>query len=177
MDTHQDILNNLNTKYVLLKNDSKDNNPYFIIDKTRKTMVMINDPIINKDALIRKMIDKNVEIFYHSDGLPTPTQVPFPISSVPNTIQIFIKKIYDKQGEETGAIISAMTSSKVDINEKKKIEKIIENYAFDVLYPNEGLSIYSNIYSDTVSITIIKDINDIPSQDISVWKKAELYEW
>lgn len=58
-----------------------------------------------------------------------------------------------------------------------QIEKIIENYAFDVLYPNQGLNIYSDIHSDTVSITIIKGINNIRSQDISVWKETELYEW
>jgi len=49
----------------------------------------------------------------------------------------------------------------------------MEHYAFQVLYPREGLNIYSSIHNDTVSISVIRNINNLPSED----DEKELYNW
>jgi hypothetical protein len=139
MEIHNDILNNINNRYVLLKKD-KD---FVIIDKSKKSMVIINDPIIDKEKLIKTMIEKGVEVYDSPEKLPQPSEIPFSGKDIPTSFKLFIKKIHDKDGKETGAIISALTNKMLDINEKRRIERIMEDYAFTVLYPNEGLNIYS----------------------------------
>ena len=64
----------------------------------------------------------------------------------------------------------------VNYEQKRKIETLIEHYAFTVLYPDEGLNLYTDIHSDTVSMVIIKGINNIPSKNID-GKETNLYDW
>lgn len=172
MEIHNDILNNINSRYVLLKKDIG----FIIIDKTKKSMVIINDPIIDKEKLIQTMIEKGVEVYDNPNKLPQPSEIPFNGKDIPTAFKLFIKKIHDKDGKETGAIISALTNHMIDINEKRRIERIMEDYAFTVLYPNEGLNIYSDVNFDTASLTIIKGINNLSDQDIN-WTETQLYKW
>jgi hypothetical protein len=170
MERHKEILNNINNRYVLLKNQ----NDYLIIDKLRRTMVIINDPIINRNILIELMLRRGVIIYDNVNELPEIIEYPVFIEKKVPSFKTFIKKIYNKNGIETGAIISGYTLTRIDKREKNRIEKIMERYASQVLYPREGLSIYSSIYNDTVSITVIRDINKLTSKDID---EKELYNW
>ncbi len=145
MERHNEILNNINRRYVLLK----DNEEYLIIDKLRRTMVIINDPIIDVMKLIDIMIEKSVEIFNDVNDLPEITEFPIEIEEMPPAFKAFIRKVFNKERRETGAIISAMTESRIGREEKLKIERTIQHYASQVLYPNERLNLYSSIHDDT----------------------------
>lgn len=80
----------------------------------------------------------------------------------------FIKKLYDQNGKETGAILSVVFGAPTNIQQKNIIENRLIQYAFDTLYPGEGLNIYRDIYIDTPSITVIKNINKLPDQRITI---------
>ena len=62
----------------------------------------------------------------------------------------------------------------INREEKLRIEKILEHYAFQVLYPDEGLNVFSSTYDDTASISVIRDINNLPYEDV---ENKELYYW
>lgn len=80
----------------------------------------------------------------------------------------FIKKLYDQAGNETGAILSVVFGAPTNIQQKNIIENKLIQYAFDTLYPGEGLNIYRDMYIDTPSITVIRNINNLPDQQITI---------
>lgn len=168
MDIQKEILGNINTRYVLLKKDDK----YYIIDIKTRALVAVDNPIINYEELIKAMLNREVKVYDNVKSLPSPVE--HSVRSKPNSIKIFIKKIYNELGAETGVIITAITPTSINVYNKKSIEKIMENYAYNVLYPYEGLNIYSNTYDDTASITVIKGINTLPSQNIDA---QEIFDW
>ena len=170
MEKHKEILNNINNRYVLVK----DNQYYHIVDKLRRTLVFFNDPIINIDKLIEIMIENKVEIYNTFNDLPEITEFPINMEVQVPTFQAFIRKVFNKEGNETGAIITGFTNSMIRRNEKLRIEQVMQHYAFHVLYPNEGLNLYSCIHDDTASISVIRNINNLPSEDIN---EKELYNW
>ena len=75
-----------------------------------------------------------------------------------------IKKIYNQEGMEIGAIIFAILHTPIDIQQKTNIENYLKQHAFNVLYPGEGINIYSDIHVDTASITVIRNINQLPDE-------------
>ena len=161
---HQDILQNINIRYVLFQRSAND---FSIVDKLKRAIISIDDPIINFSKLIEIMMDKKAQIFTVYKDLPEPIEKPISYTNNAKTLKIFIKKVYDENGNETGSIISAITDKLITVhNEKRRIESLLEDYAFTVLYPYEGLNLYTNVQVDTVSITVIKNINDLPYKDI-----------
>lgn len=80
----------------------------------------------------------------------------------------FIRKLYDQNGKETGAILSVIFGAPTNIQQKNIIENRLIQYAFDTLYPGEGLNIYRDMYIDTLSITVIRNINNLPDQQITI---------
>jgi hypothetical protein len=165
MDKFNQILSNLNERYVLVK--ISEDPTYIIADKKRRTIVNLNDPIINYQALILKMLDKKVEVYHSFEDLPEPIEHVTIIKDIPPTAKVYIKKIYDEKQNETGAIIGAVLRKFIGKKEKDIIEEAMKNYAFSILYPQQGLNIYSNEYSDIASIIVIKDLNSLPYQEIS----------
>ncbi len=83
-------------------------------------------------------------------------------------MRVFIKRLFDQNGKETGAILSVVFGEPTKIQQKNIIESRLIQYAFDKLYPGEGLNIYRDMYIDTPSITVIKNINDLPEQNITI---------
>jgi len=161
---HQDILQNINTRYVLYK---RDDNSYSIIDKLKRVIVSVDDPIINFKKLVETLLNKQIDIYLNLNDLPDAIEKPIEFTENAKTLKIFIKKIYDENGKETGSIISAMTDKLItDYQEKRNIERLLEDYAFTVLYPYEGLNLYTDINTDTISITVIRNINDLKYRDI-----------
>jgi hypothetical protein len=79
-----------------------------------------------------------------------------------------IKKLYDQNGRETGAILSVVIGISTNIQQKNTVEDSLVQYAFDTLYPNEGLIIYSDMNIDTPSITVIRNFNNLPDQKITI---------
>jgi len=69
--------------------------------------------------------------------------------------------LYDQNGQETGVVLSAIFNASVTLSQKFALENQLINYAFQTLYPNQGLNIYRNMYSDTPSIVVLKDINGL----------------
>jgi len=77
-------------------------------------------------------------------------------------VKIIVKKIHDDASQkETGSIISAMIPFPLNLYEKNIIEKQLEYYAFNKLYPKQGLNIYRDVYNDTASIIVIINTNDM----------------
>ncbi|MDK2910598.1 MAG: hypothetical protein PWR20_2166 [Bacteroidales bacterium] len=82
-------------------------------------------------------------------------------------MRAFIRRLFDQNGKETGAILSVVFGARTNIQQKNIIENRLIQYAFDALYPCEGLNIYREMYIDTPSITVIKNINNLPEQNIT----------
>jgi hypothetical protein len=142
-------------------------------------MVIINDPVINYNILIKILIDKGIEVYNSIEDLPQPVHMP--IKSYENTIdtnivKLFLKKLYNEKGIETGTIVSAITNNFVNQEDKIRLERKIQHLAFTFIYPGAGLNLYSDIHSDTVSMVIIKKINDLPNEDSPVSEK-KIYDW
>jgi hypothetical protein len=83
-------------------------------------------------------------------------------------MRVYIKRIYNQKGQETGAILSVVFGAPTNIQQKNIIESKLIQYAFEQLYPREGLNIYRDMYIDTPSITVIKNINDLPEENITL---------
>jgi len=83
-------------------------------------------------------------------------------------MKVYIRRLYDQNGQETGAILSVIFGAPTNIQQKNIIENRLIQYAFDQLYPGEGLNIYRDMYIDTPSITVIKNINNLPQQNITL---------
>jgi hypothetical protein len=81
---------------------------------------------------------------------------------------VFIRKIYDLQGQETGSILSAAFPAATTPQQKFNIESKLIDYAFTTLYAGQGLSIYRDMYVDTPSVTVIKEINNLPQSQIII---------
>lgn len=175
MSAHLDIIDNINTRYVLLKRGRD----YRIIDKLNGTMVIFNDPVINYNVLIRVLIEKGIVIYDSVKDLPKPVQLP--VSAFNDVIEtdivkLFLKKLYNEKGVETGTIVSAITNGFVKHDDKLRLERKIQDLAFSFIYPDIGLNLYSDIHSDTVSIVIIKKINDLPNEDSPI-SETTIYDW
>ena len=83
-------------------------------------------------------------------------------------MSVTIKRLYNQQGQETGAILCAIFATAITLQQKIAVEGELINYAFNTLYPGQGINIYREMYHDTASIVIIKNINDLPSQIITI---------
>ena len=83
-------------------------------------------------------------------------------------MRVFIKKLYNQVGQETGATISVVFGQPTNLQQKTLIENRLVQYAFDTLYPGEGLNIYRDMYIDTPAITVIKNINNLPDTEITL---------
>lgn len=83
-------------------------------------------------------------------------------------MKIFIKRLLDKNGKETGAILSVVFGAPTNIQQKNIIENKLIQYAFDTLYPSEGLNIYRDIYINTPSITMIKNIDNLTEENLTI---------
>lgn len=171
MNSYENIINNKEGRYALYK--APDSVDYSIVDIFRGAIVLIDDPIINKEKLIEALIEKGFQIFSDFKKMPEPTEKPLSSLFTPDKYPIFVKKLYDKLGKETGSIVTAMPNAHISTRRKKIIESALQNYAFDVLYPNEGLNFYSNTEDDTASLLIIRGINEMPSEmnDIVIWEQ------
>lgn len=83
--------------------------------------------------------------------------------------QVHIKRIsHPTTGVETGAVLIAQINSPTNAFQKATIENQLVRYAFDHLYPGEGLNLYREIHVDTPSIVVIKKINELPDQVITI---------
>ena len=83
-------------------------------------------------------------------------------------MKVFIKKIYNDKGQETGSILSASFNSPTNVQQKLAIENQLIQHGFDKLYPGEGLNIFRDMYVDTPSVTIIRNINNLPDTEITI---------
>ena len=181
-----EILNNVNNRFVLLRL----NKIFYIIDKSNNNSILIiSDPIINFNALIKEMIKKEVKVYKNMEDLilensDHPINIYFykegkiynKNEDEVTSIKLILKKIYNQNNKETGCIISAMTNAHVTKVDKERIEKKIEHFAFHNLYPKTGLNIYSATYDDTVSLVIIKDINSLEYKELEAIEKI-IIDW
>lgn len=92
------------------------------------------------------------------------------IESLSN-LKLIIRKLFDQNGNEIGAIITAFIPFPINLYEKNIIERHLELYAFNNLYPSTGLNLFKEIHDDTASLTIIRGINNLPSEE----KRISLY--
>lgn len=83
-------------------------------------------------------------------------------------MRVVIRKIFNDRGTETGSILTAHAERQTNLQEKYNIENRLIQYAFDQLYPGQGLNVYRDMYVDTPSVTIIRGINDLPQTIIDI---------
>jgi hypothetical protein len=83
-------------------------------------------------------------------------------------MRTYIKKLYDQNGLETGAILSVVFGAPTTIQQKNIIESQLIQFAFNRLYPGESLNIFRDMYIDTPSITVIRKINDLPESNVTI---------
>ncbi|MCC5906191.1 MAG: hypothetical protein JJU13_08300 [Balneolaceae bacterium] len=83
-------------------------------------------------------------------------------------MKLTLRKITDGNKKLLGAIITTNTPRNADAKVTSEIENRIINYAFDKLFKNESLSVFKSIYSDIISITFIRNINELEQETIEV---------
>lgn len=83
-------------------------------------------------------------------------------------MKVNIKRLNGQSGKETGAILTAITGQTINVQQKFGLENIMMDYAFNTLYPREELNIFRDMYADTPSITVIRDVNDLPNEEIEI---------
>ena len=66
------------------------------------------------------------------------------------------------------SILTRALGNKSNVNLKLDIESKLAQYAGEELYPGDGIIIYRNVYEDTPSITVLKNINEIPNQKLKI---------
>ena len=83
-------------------------------------------------------------------------------------MNIIIREIFNRNGKVTGAILIAVFNGATTVQQKFNLESIMIDYAFNVLYPKQGINIYREINSDTPSITVIKEINNLADKQVTI---------
>lgn len=83
-------------------------------------------------------------------------------------MNITIKKLFNKEGQEIGAILRTIHNRPVDTQQKHFMESQLIQYGFDNLYPEEGLSIFRDLYVDTPSVALIKNIEGLSEIQVSI---------
>ena len=83
-------------------------------------------------------------------------------------MKAIIIKLHDQNGQEIGSILTRALGNKSNVNLKLDIESKLAQYAGEELYPEDGIIIYRNVYVDTPSITVLKNINEIPNQKLKI---------
>ncbi len=83
-------------------------------------------------------------------------------------MNVLIQRLYNQNNQETGAILSVTVGIGTTIQQKNIIESQLVQYAFSHLYPEQGLHIYREMHVDTPSITVIKNINDLTQENITI---------
>jgi hypothetical protein len=83
-------------------------------------------------------------------------------------MNVIIKKLFNQTGIETGAILIAVITNAVNAQQKAQIEKQLNDYAFEHLYPGQGLNIYSDVNTDSPAIVVIKNINSLPDTTVTI---------
>ena len=78
------------------------------------------------------------------------------------------RKLLDKSGNETGAVLTVNLNQPSTLSQKLAIENQLIDFAFNQLYPNQGLNIYRDMYPDTPSITVIKSINQLDNDEFNL---------
>lgn len=83
-------------------------------------------------------------------------------------MRVIIHKMIDPNKHEMGCILTADAGKDTNIQEKSYIEYKLIQYAYDVLYRGEGLSIYLQNYINMPAIAVIRDINSLPQVEVDI---------
>lgn len=83
-------------------------------------------------------------------------------------MRVIIKKLCNQAGIETGAVLIAALTNAVNAQQKTQIETELRNYAFNNLYPDQGLNVYSDVNIDSPAIVVIKNINSLPDTQVTI---------
>ena len=78
-------------------------------------------------------------------------------------MEIAIRTLYNEQKHNTGAILTAIIQKPTNQEQKANIENRLTQYAENNLFPGKGLLIYSNVNTDTASVTVINSIDNLTS--------------
>lgn len=83
-------------------------------------------------------------------------------------MNIRIKRLFSQDGREIGCVLTAVLGRGCTPQEKQQTEARMEQYARNVLYPNQGLHVYSETHQDLPSIVVIRDINNLPEESVNI---------
>lgn len=84
-------------------------------------------------------------------------------------MKIIVKRMRNPSNNlEIGAVITAVPELQINSQQKATIENTIIQFAFDQLYRGEGLNLYREIHSDTPSIVVIRNINELTHEEIDI---------
>lgn len=83
-------------------------------------------------------------------------------------MRVQIKTLNNKNGVEVGSVLKTSLNRATTEKEKKVIEEQLKQYAHDVLYPEEGLLIYSEYYDDTASIIVLTGTESLQENNVVI---------
>lgn len=72
-------------------------------------------------------------------------------------MKVIFQKMYNSAGADVSTILSAVPGVATNIRQKSIIENALIQYAFDHVYPSEGLLIYIDYHIDTPSVLAIRN--------------------
>lgn len=83
-------------------------------------------------------------------------------------MQITIRKLYNRSGTETGAMLCAPKEHTPDLQRKLLLEGQLIQYCVKQLYPNEKLNVFRDTYMGVPAITVIKEETQMPAIEVVV---------
>lgn len=69
---------------------------------------------------------------------------------------VFVKTLFDQNGNQIGAILDAAIVEQTNVDQKRAIENELRLYAIKELYPNELISTFSQYLTGFPSIVVVK---------------------
>lgn len=77
-------------------------------------------------------------------------------------MRIIERSITGENGKKIGVVISADLDHRISITQKRQIEDRLRIYGISLF--DGPVTIYSDIYGDSASMVILKNINDLSSE-------------
>jgi len=84
-------------------------------------------------------------------------------------VKVIIKRMRNPANNlEIGAVLTSVSELQINSQQKATIENTLIQFAFDELYPGEGLNLYREIHSPPPSIVVIRNINELTHEEIDI---------
>jgi hypothetical protein len=83
-------------------------------------------------------------------------------------MELLIRSLGNQKGNQTGVVLTAVIAHAINPQQKETYEEQLIDYAKHTLYPHDPVNIFREESLDIASIVVIKDINNLNSQNLTI---------